>query len=117
MYHGEDRRHHLKRIIKAKSEPHKAEDAHKDIDVIITTYTSSNSHEADRVGIKKLGVGYAIFDEGHMLKNMNTNRYQQLMKIGARRRVLLTGTPLQNNLLGIHSSESQSLISLKSWLV
>lgn len=48
-------------------------------------------------------MGYAIFDEGHMLKNMNTHRYQQLMKIGARRRLLLTGTPLQNNLLELMS--------------
>ena len=68
--------------------------------MVLTTYQSACSAEQDRVAIKKLGVGYAIFDEGHMLKNMNTNRYQQLMKIGARRRILLTGTPLQNNLLG-----------------
>ena len=72
----------------------------ENIDVVLTTYQSACSAEQDRVAIKKLGVGYAIFDEGHMLKNMNTNRYQQLMKIGARRRILLTGTPLQNNLLG-----------------
>lgn len=103
LYHGEERRHHLKRVIKAKTNPTEAEERYKDIDVIITTYTSSNSHEIDRVGIKKLGVGYAIFDEGHMLKNMNTNRYKSLMKIGARRRVLLTGTPLQNNLLELMS--------------
>ena len=57
------------------------------------------------MAIKKLGVGYAIFDEGHMLKNMKTNRYQQLMKIGAKRRILLTGTPLQNNLLGEYHSK------------
>ena len=75
----------------------------ENIDVVLTTYQSACSAEQDRVAIKKLGVGYAIFDEGHMLKNMNTNRYQQLMKIGARRRILLTGTPLQNNLLGLEN--------------
>ena len=76
----------------------------ENIDVVLTTYQSACSAEQDRVAIKKLGVGYAIFDEGHMLKNMNTNRYQQLMKIGARRRILLTGTPLQNNLLGWYTN-------------
>jgi SWI/SNF-related matrix-associated actin-dependent regulator 1 of chromatin subfamily A len=39
-----------------------------------------------------------VFDEGHVLKNFQSQRYQQLMKIQARWRLLLTGTPLQNNL-------------------
>ena len=89
MYHGENRRHFLRKIIKAKAggktmdktefengDPESAFDSAKysDIDVIITTYQSCVAHENDRVGLKKLGVGYAIYDEGHMLKNMNTNR-------------------------------------------
>lgn len=78
-------------------------DQFENIDVVLTTYQSACSGEQDRVALKKLGVGYAIFDEGHMLKNMKTQRYQQLMKIGAKRRILLTGTPLQNNLLELMS--------------
>ena len=35
----------------------------------------------DRGLFKKLKFHYAIFDEGHMLKNMSSNRYQSLMKI------------------------------------
>ncbi len=39
-----------------------------------------------------------MYDEGHALKNSTTQRYEQLMKIPANFRILMTGTPLQNNL-------------------
>jgi SWI/SNF-related matrix-associated actin-dependent regulator of chromatin subfamily A containing DEAD/H box 1 len=40
----------------------------------------------------------AIFDEGHQLKNFQSQRYQYLLKYPSQWRLLLTGTPLQNNL-------------------
>lgn len=46
---------------------------------------------------------YVIFDEAHMLKNMTTQRYVNLITINAEMRILLTGTPLQNNLLELIS--------------
>lgn len=46
---------------------------------------------------------YVVFDEAHMLKNMNTQRYENLIRIKAMNRILLTGTPLQNNLLELMS--------------
>ncbi len=39
-----------------------------------------------------------VFDEGHVLKNFQSQRYAALMKIESVWRLLLTGTPLQNNL-------------------
>ena len=39
-----------------------------------------------------------VFDEGHMLKNFESERYRCLLKYQAEWRLLLTGTPLQNNL-------------------
>jgi SNF2 family DNA or RNA helicase len=39
-----------------------------------------------------------VFDEGHMLKNFESERYRCLLKYRAEWRLLLTGTPLQNNL-------------------
>ncbi|KAI5635805.1 hypothetical protein NE865_11503 [Phthorimaea operculella] len=46
---------------------------------------------------------YVIYDEAHMLKNMSTQRYDNLLKIKSKHRLLLTGTPLQNNLLELMS--------------
>merc|ERR1711872_782921 len=57
----------------------------------------------DRVLFKKMEFCYVVFDEAHMLKNMASQRYEQLMKIRCSRKLLLTGTPLQNNLIELMS--------------
>ncbi|XP_029366368.1 SWI/SNF-related matrix-associated actin-dependent regulator of chromatin subfamily A containing DEAD/H box 1A isoform X2 [Echeneis naucrates] len=74
-----------------------------DFNVIVTTYNLAIGNESDRSLFRKLHLKYAVFDEGHMLKNMNTLRYRHLMAINAQHRLLLTGTPLQNNLLELMS--------------
>ncbi|CAM4558854.1 unnamed protein product [Caretta caretta] len=71
--------------------------------VIVTTYNSAISSADDRSLFRRLKLNYAIFDEGHMLKNMGSVRYQHLMTINAKNRLLLTGTPVQNNLLELMS--------------
>ncbi|KAL5010230.1 hypothetical protein ScPMuIL_012535 [Solemya velum] len=71
--------------------------------IVLTTYNMATGNVKDRVLFKKFYFQYAIFDEGHLLKNMSSNRYQHLMKIQADNRLLLTGTPLQNNLLELMS--------------
>ncbi|XP_035494680.1 SWI/SNF-related matrix-associated actin-dependent regulator of chromatin subfamily A containing DEAD/H box 1A isoform X2 [Scophthalmus maximus] len=74
-----------------------------DFNVIVTTYNLAIGNDNDRSLFRKLRLKYAVFDEGHMLKNMNTLRYRHLMAINAEHRLLLTGTPLQNNLLELMS--------------
>ncbi|KAK6170036.1 hypothetical protein SNE40_018524 [Patella caerulea] len=71
--------------------------------VVLTTYNMATGSVEDRSLFKKLEFQYAVFDEGHMLKNMSSLRFQNLMKIRADRRLLLTGTPLQNNLVELMS--------------
>lgn len=73
-----------------------------DVDVVLTTYNVAQNAE-DRRLFKKLRFEYIVFDEAHMLKNMKSSRYQSLVKIKSRRRILLTGTPLQNNLVELMS--------------
>ncbi|KAJ1981292.1 swr1 complex component [Dimargaris verticillata] len=41
---------------------------------------------------------YMILDEAHHIKNFRSKRWQTLLGFHARHRLLLTGTPLQNNL-------------------
>lgn len=46
---------------------------------------------------------FLIVDEGHRLKNVNCKLIQELKRINTRNKLLLTGTPLQNNLAELWS--------------
>lgn len=75
----------------------------KSMDVIITTYKIIGTNYEERKMFRIISLDYVVFDEAHMLKSMNTQRYGHLFSINAKRRILLTGTPLQNNLLELMS--------------
>uniref|UniRef100_A0A7S3B0P5 Helicase n=1 Tax=Haptolina ericina TaxID=156174 RepID=A0A7S3B0P5_9EUKA len=56
--------------------------------------------------LRKLGWKFVIIDEGHRLKNMNCRLIRELKSIAGNKdcnRLLLTGTPLQNNLTELWS--------------
>ncbi|KYN12543.1 PREDICTED: SWI/SNF-related matrix-associated actin-dependent regulator of chromatin subfamily A containing DEAD/H box 1 homolog [Trachymyrmex cornetzi] len=74
-----------------------------DVDVLLTTYNLICSTPEERRLFRVMPLNYVVFDEAHMLKNMSTVRYENLVRINAKRRILLTGTPLQNNLLELMS--------------
>jgi len=46
---------------------------------------------------------YLILDEAHMIKNWRSQRWQTLLHFQTKRRLLLTGTPLQNDLMELWS--------------
>ncbi|XP_022700088.1 SWI/SNF-related matrix-associated actin-dependent regulator of chromatin subfamily A containing DEAD/H box 1 homolog isoform X1 [Varroa jacobsoni] len=73
------------------------------MNVILATYNTLASTPEDRGFFKKLQFVYAIFDEAHMLKNMNSQRFQSLIQIASSFKLMLTGTPLQNNLIELMS--------------
>ena len=71
-------------------------------DVIITTYNMLYSGD-DKKLLTKVKFQYAVFDEAHMLKNMKSSRFKNLFAVKAKYRLMLTGTPIQNNLLELIS--------------
>lgn len=44
-------------------------------------------------------VGIVICDEGHRLKNLESQTYKSLMTLQTKRRIIISGTPIQNDLL------------------
>lgn len=69
-----------------------------DYDVLVTTYNLATGAPSDFKFLKSQPFDMIVYDEGHMLKNSNSERYNKLMRLKADYRLLLTGTPLQNNL-------------------
>ncbi|CCM03584.1 uncharacterized protein FIBRA_05721 [Fibroporia radiculosa] len=78
-------------------------------EVLITTYNLAQGDDKDRKFFRRITWDACIFDEGHVLKNFQSQRYQTLLKYESRWRLLLTGTPLQNNL--------QELVSLMNFIL
>ena len=52
----------------------------------------------DAQAFKKRAWHYLVLDEAHNIKNFQTQRWQTLLTFRTHSRLLLTGTPLQNNL-------------------
>ncbi|XP_054798276.1 CHD3-type chromatin-remodeling factor PICKLE isoform X2 [Prosopis cineraria] len=64
-------------------------------DVLLTSYEMINF---DSLSLKSIMWECIIVDEGHRLKNKDSKLFSSLKQYSSRHRVLLTGTPLQNNL-------------------
>lgn len=67
-------------------------------DVLVTTYNLATGAAPDFKFLRNHKFNMIVYDEGHMLKNSTSERYNKLMRLTANFRLLLTGTPLQNNL-------------------
>ena len=66
------------------------------IQVLIISYEGFRLHATV---LHRGEVGIVICDEGHRLKNSESLTYTALNKLNSKRRVLLSGTPIQNDLL------------------
>lgn len=69
-----------------------------DYHVVLATYSQINT-ETDVEAMQSFGLNAAIFDEGHKMKNPSTKLYRDLSRIPSSWKMLLTGTPVQNNLM------------------
>ncbi|XP_014294229.1 lymphoid-specific helicase isoform X2 [Halyomorpha halys] len=97
LYHGtESSRAVLRRDIKKKSYIN----GKKAYPVVLTSYEIP---ARDRYHMKDIRWKYIIVDEGHRLKNYKSQLARTLSEFSTVNRLLLTGTPLQNNLMELWS--------------
>ncbi|KAK1166341.1 lymphocyte-specific helicase [Acipenser oxyrinchus oxyrinchus] len=95
LYHGpqQERRNLIKSIRKRQGSLHVNP-------VVITSFEIAMR---DRRSLQHCYWKYLIVDEGHRIKNMNCRLIQELKQFNSDNKLLLTGTPLQNNLAELWS--------------
>ena len=88
--------------------------------IVITNYDTVIK---DRKGLASFNWTYMVVDEGHRIKNMNCQLLRHLEMFSCQNKLLLTGTPLQNNLEELWSllhflmpRELKSLMALNRFL-
>jgi len=67
----------------------------KDYDVVLTTFECAMKEKS---ALMKINFEYIIIDEAHRLKNEKAKFSEIVRQFNSNHRLLLTGTPLQNNL-------------------
>ncbi len=72
-------------------------------DIVLTTYSAITRQKIMNGKLPKTPLfniqwSYLVMDEGHKIKNDNTHACQILMNMKADRRLILTGTPIQDNI-------------------
>eukprot|EP00908_Phaeocystis_cordata_P020806 Transcript_32471.p1 GENE.Transcript_32471~~Transcript_32471.p1 ORF type:complete len:713 (+),score=429.90 Transcript_32471:67-2205(+) len=105
IYHGPQKERQEMRGQFLRSKPGKNGGAKNDLPVLIISYEIVIR---DAKELRKCGWKFVIIDEGHRLKNLNCRLIRELKTICDQgttpcNRLLLTGTPLQNNLTELWS--------------
>lgn len=67
----------------------------QNFEILITSYEICLR---EKNALKKLSFEYIVIDEAHRIKNMDSMLSQIVRAFNSRGRLLITGTPLQNNL-------------------
>lgn len=68
--------------------------------IVITSYEFVRS---DVLAFQSVMWNYVILDEGQKIKNPLSQTHQAILALRARHRLILTGTPMQNNLTELWS--------------
>ena len=69
-------------------------------DIVITSYDVCRN---DVEAIEKYNWNYVVLDEGHLIKNPKAKISQAVKRLPSNHRLILTGTPIQNNVLELWS--------------
>jgi SNF2 family DNA or RNA helicase len=104
-YHGtQNERNELKYQIKSMVK-------NGELNVLLTNYTifERESSKNDRAFLLSLSFHFTVLDEAHAIKNINSSRYMHINNLQSYNRLLLSGTPVQNNIM--------ELLSLLSFLM
>ena len=72
---------------------------HYDTQVLIYICSYEKARDNYNEIFNKTNFYYLVLDEAHIIKNPKTKMYQTIKKIAAEKRVILTGTPIQNNVM------------------
>jgi len=110
-YHGtQDERSEIRESLQRRMSSKRGSRKGPPVDVVLTTFSYFSSEKGDdRNFLRKFDWDYMVVDEAHCLKNPKGARYRNMDKFITERRLLLTGTPVQNN--------PQELMSLLCFLM
>lgn len=89
FYHGNDRANLKKSLL--------------NYDVVITTYDTTS---IDIEFLREIRFNYAILDESQAIKNPNSKRYKAVRLLNTRNKMVMTGTPLENNTFDLYAQFS-----------
>ncbi|KAK6346831.1 hypothetical protein TWF696_006938 [Orbilia brochopaga] len=98
LYHGNPQEREQLRNTRLKTKNHK--NVGPKFPIVCTSYEIIMN---DRKFLAAYDWKYIVVDEGHRLKNFNCRLVRELEKYPSANRLLLTGTPLQNNLVELWS--------------
>ncbi|OWB58497.1 hypothetical protein B5S28_g4536 [[Candida] boidinii] len=70
------------------------------VDVVVTSYDVVRN---DVEIVSKIDYNYCVLDEGHIIKNANTKLTKSVKRLKSEHRLILSGTPIQNNVLELWS--------------
>mmetsp|Transcript_32092 Transcript_32092/g.59281 ORF Transcript_32092/g.59281 Transcript_32092/m.59281 type:complete len:1243 (-) Transcript_32092:257-3985(-) len=73
-----------------------------DYDIVITTYEMAKNPLVVSL-IRSTYFNLCVLDEGHVIKSLKSQVSESVRKIHSRGRVILTGTPMQNNLVELYA--------------
>ncbi|HYH13800.1 MAG TPA: SNF2-related protein [Flavisolibacter sp.] len=75
----------------------------EDCEVVLTSYGTLLS---DVVFLRKYTFNYVFLDESQNIKNVESQRYQAVCLLKSRNRIVITGTPIENNTFDLYAQLS-----------